>query len=220
MAKLGEPLTMASNLAAPPIRARLTAELSANAPAKSPSLSALSCASTWADGVASAPSSVATLVGGVPLPFAAAAASIPEASTTGLVGGAAPSRAQKASSSASVTHRRPWWPKRPRSSGCAASATISAASTTPHDDRLKYRLPSATTTAPLFTAGSARHSSDCSSASDESSACVRSRLKPHGERRITSAFASIDTRSIVIEWPPLVPCTIVQPAASMHSAIQ
>mmetsp|Transcript_1412 Transcript_1412/g.4536 ORF Transcript_1412/g.4536 Transcript_1412/m.4536 type:complete len:257 (+) Transcript_1412:192-962(+) len=214
--KLGEPLTMASKLAAPLSRVRLAAELRAKALAKSPSLSAFSWASTCADGVAvSVPRSLAA-----PPPFSTAAAATPEASATGLVGDAAPSRSQKASSSERLTQCLPWWPKRPRSSGCAASATISAASTTPHDERLKYRLPSATATAPLLTAGSARHSSDCSSWSEESSARVRSRLKPHGARRIRSASASIDARSMTLEWPPLVPCTIEQPAACTHSAIQ
>mmetsp|Transcript_39334 Transcript_39334/g.123470 ORF Transcript_39334/g.123470 Transcript_39334/m.123470 type:complete len:260 (+) Transcript_39334:146-925(+) len=217
--KLGEPLTMASKLAAPLSRARLAAELRAKALAKSPSHSALSWASTCADGVA-APVSRSLAA---PPPLSTAAATTPEASATGLVGlvgDAAPSRAQKASSSERLTQCLPWWPKRPRSSGCAASATISAASTTPHDERLKYRLPSATATAPLLTAGSARHSSDCSSGSEESSARVRSRLKPHGARRIRSASASIDARSMTLECPPLVPCTIEQPAACTHSAIQ
>ena len=71
----------------------------------------------------------------------------------------------------SLTQLFPWWPKRPRVSR-ATSTTISAVSNTPHDERLKYRLPSATA-APRH-----RRQLQPSSASSKpsilSSACVRS----------------------------------------------
>ena len=54
------------------------------------------------------------------------------------------------------------------------------------------------------------HSDEVRRSSAVSSAWVRSRLKPHGARSITSASDSSEGFSSTVEWPPRVPCTIVQ----------
>mmetsp|Transcript_169796 Transcript_169796/g.544954 ORF Transcript_169796/g.544954 Transcript_169796/m.544954 type:complete len:222 (-) Transcript_169796:290-955(-) len=100
------------------------------------------------------------------------------------------------------------------------SATISAVSTTPHDERLKYLLPSATKHLAARTAGKARNAGSANKLVASNSTLVRSMEKPHGARMMTSASCRRSGPSSVAEFPPAFPQIISPPPASTHSAIQ